>query len=199
MKNDLKIAQPQLVILYIVLVLLSFYHSFSAMSSLPSPQNNDDNADLGSGNGVKRISISLIPETFDLLDKLVEERGFHSRSQAVSEMVHQSVIDYHETLGDVVVAGTIMLVYDEGRPGLQEMIAGIQRQHISEVISSQRILLENIHTLEVLLVQGPGAKLKAICDELITCKGVQFGRLTVTSAILPPLHSSTSNTETESV
>ncbi len=169
------------------------------MPSLPSSQNTDDAADLGSRHGVKRISISLIPETFDLLDKLVEERGFHSRSQAVSEMVHQSVIDYHEALGDVVVAGTIMLVYDEGRPGLQELIARIQRQHISEVISSQRVLLENVHALEVLLVQGPGVKLKAICDELVTCKGVQFGRLTVTSAILPPIHSSSPDTETESV
>ncbi|MEM7698351.1 MAG: nickel-responsive transcriptional regulator NikR [Verrucomicrobiota bacterium] len=138
--------------------------------------------------GVKRVSVSLTHDTFAQLDQLVEDRGFQSRSQAISEMVHQSVIDFREELGEAVVAGTITLVYDEGRPGLQEELTEIQRRNIAEVISTQHVLLEKDHTLAVLLVQGPARKLKWICNELVTCKGVQFGRLTVTSTLLPPIH-----------
>jgi CopG family nickel-responsive transcriptional regulator len=48
--------------------------------------------------------------------------------------------------------------------------------------------LENLHSLEVLLVQGPGARLKKIADELIACKGVKHGNLNVTSTVLPPIY-----------
>jgi metal-responsive CopG/Arc/MetJ family transcriptional regulator len=37
-------------------------------------------------------------------------------------------------------------------------------------------------------VQGPGYRLKQIAAELIACKGVKHGYLTVTSTILPPIY-----------
>jgi CopG family nickel-responsive transcriptional regulator len=40
----------------------------------------------------------------------------------------------------------------------------------------------------VMLVQGPASRLKIIADKLITCKGVRSGKLTISSAILPPIH-----------
>jgi hypothetical protein len=40
----------------------------------------DDNND-----GVRRVTVSMPEETFQALDRLVGERGFDSRSQAVAE------------------------------------------------------------------------------------------------------------------
>jgi hypothetical protein len=59
---------------------------------------------------------------------------------------------------------------------------------IAEVISKQHVLLEDNHMMEVILVQGPASRLKAIADELITCKGVRSGKLTISSALIPPIH-----------
>ena len=42
--------------------------------------------------------------------------------------------------------------------------------------------------MHVILLQGPATRLKLIADELITCKGVRSGKLTISSAILPPIH-----------
>jgi CopG family nickel-responsive transcriptional regulator len=42
--------------------------------------------------------------------------------------------------------------------------------------------------LEVLLVQGPAAKLQAIANEMIALRGVVTGRLQLLAAALPPLH-----------
>ena len=39
---------------------------------------------------VSRISISLPEKLLSDLDRMVEERGFDSRSQAVDEMLHSS-------------------------------------------------------------------------------------------------------------
>ncbi|MGJ8678002.1 MAG: nickel-responsive transcriptional regulator NikR [Akkermansiaceae bacterium] len=138
--------------------------------------------------GIQRISISVRQSLYLALDKLVSERGFENRSQAISEMIHQSLIDHNEECGEQIMAGTITLFYDETKPGLNQEISAIQRENIAEVISSQHILLENNHTMEVMIVQGPANTLKMISDQLITCKGVKSGRLVLTSTIIPPIH-----------
>jgi len=137
---------------------------------------------------VKRISISLQPDLFEALDQITENRGFKSRSQALSEMIAQAATSHSEHLGREVVAGTITLVYDESKPGLLECLSQIQREHINEVLSSQHVLLDNNHTMQVLLVQGPAHQLREIKDELVACKGVRKGNLTLTSQLLPPIH-----------
>lgn len=147
--------------------------------------------------GVKRISVSLPPDVFTQLDRLVLDRGFESRSQAISEMIHQSVTEHYQERGDRIMAGTITLFYDEAKPGLLESLASLQRLHIDEVISSQHILLENDQTMEVMIVQGPARILKKVSDEFVTCKGVRSGGLTMTSALIPPIHPLPQPTETE--
>jgi len=137
---------------------------------------------------IQRISISIKDSVYRALDRLVEERGFGNRSQAISEMINQSFIEHSEEQGSKVMAGTITIFYDSSKPGLLEQLAEIERQSIAEVISSQHVMLENEHKMEVLLVQGPAGELKQIADRLITCKGVLSGQLVLTSTILPPIH-----------
>lgn len=138
--------------------------------------------------GVKRISISLPAAVYRELDNLVKARGFTNRSQAVAEMINASLIEHYKQRGSEMMAGTITLFYDESKPGLLQQLASIEREHINEVISSQHILLEQNHTMEVILVQGPARRLKLIADKLITCKGVKSGRLVMMSMLMPPIH-----------
>ncbi len=141
---------------------------------------------------VKRISASLLPEVYEMIDKIVEQRGFKNRSQALNEIITQSAASHSSYLGNQIVAGTITLVYDESKPYLLETLTQIQRKHINEVLSSQHILLDRNHTMQVLLMQGPATKLRTIKDELVSCKGVRKANLTLTSNLLPPIHTQNS-------
>lgn len=138
--------------------------------------------------GVSRISISLPEPLLRQLDTMILDRGFESRSQAVAEMIHQELAEHKQQLGEEVMAGTITLVYDHSTPGLQKQLADLQHRHLSEVISSLHVHLMHAHTMEVMLVQGPAARLQAIADRMLTCRGVITGRLSLTTAILPPVH-----------
>lgn len=135
-----------------------------------------------------RISISLPPSLATQLDRLVEARGFGNRSQAVREMIHGQLARYARESGQQVMAGTITIFYDESKPQLRNHLAEIQRRHLDEVISSQHVLLEGTQTMEVLVVQGPADTLQAIADELVSCKGVTTGGLSLSHSILPPIH-----------
>jgi CopG family nickel-responsive transcriptional regulator len=127
-------------------------------------------------------------ETFRALDRVVNERGFDSRSQAIAEMIHAQAAEHLGRIGIEVMAGTLSLVYDESKSSLLRDLSRICREHVAEVISSQHILLEDDHVLEVILMQGPARGLRDIANKLVTCKGVKSANLTMTPHLIPPLH-----------
>lgn len=137
---------------------------------------------------LRRVTISMTEDTFQALDRILTERGFDSRSQAISEMIHQQAAEHLGKIGTQIMAGTLTMIYDESKSSLLRDLSRVCREHITEVISSQHILLEEDHVLEVLLMQGPANTLRQIANELVTCKGVKSTHLTLTSHLLPPLH-----------
>ena len=147
------------------------------------------NAENDKNNGVQRITISLPQDTFEKLEDLVISGGWKNRSQVVAQLIRQDYIDSCEKKQDAVMAGTITLFYSEDQPGILNSITEIERKNIEEVISSHKVLLENNHMMEVLVVQGKVQKLHAIVDELLNLKGVEAGKLALTSTILPPIQS----------
>ncbi|MFT4901036.1 MAG: CopG family nickel-responsive transcriptional regulator [Lentimonas sp.] len=136
----------------------------------------------------QRISVSLPAHLAHALDKMVEQRGFRNRSQAIADMVEQSLIHHKQEDGNTIMAGTITLFYDSAQTGLLQKLALIEREHVEECISSQHVLLEGQFIMEVLLVQGPVQRLRALTDRMLTCKGVSSGGLTLTTKIIPQLH-----------
>jgi CopG family nickel-responsive transcriptional regulator len=143
--------------------------------------------------GVRRVTVSMTDETFQALDRLVQQRGFENRSQAVSEMIHQHAAQHLGKIGTEVMAGTLTIVYDESKSSLLRDLSRIFRDHIAEVISSQHVLLEDEFLLEVILMQGPARTLREIANKIITCKGVKTANLTLTPHLMPPLHMKSNN------
>lgn len=137
---------------------------------------------------VSRISISLPQELLHDLDRMVERRGFDSRSQAVNDMLHRSLVEHKHELGDDVMVGIIALFYNNAVPGLQKQLAELQVRHIDEVISSLHVHLMNNQTMEVILVQGPARALQMIADEMTSRRGVISGRIHLVAALIPQVH-----------
>ena len=137
---------------------------------------------------VSRISVSLPADLLTELDRMVESRGYDSRSRAIGEMVNYQLAEHKRSLGNEVMAGTLTLLYNRATRGLQGRLADIQYNHVAEVISSLHVHLNEDQMLEVILVQGPAAKLQAITHEMLAQRGVITGRLQLLAAVIPPLH-----------
>lgn len=144
--------------------------------------------DINAKSELTRISISLPERLLTEFDKMLDVRGFDSRSQAISELVSTQVTEHKKDIGQDIMAGTINLVYDHSIPGLINKLADIQHKYINEVISSLHINLVDSQTLEVVLVQGPTDTLNSITDQMLSCRGVMSGKLLISAAILPQLH-----------
>ena len=136
---------------------------------------------------IARFSVSLPESLLDELDTMVQRRGYQSRSQAVAALARDGLVEFATQLGTASVAGTISLVYDHTKKGLQARLAGIQHKYFLMVVSSMHVHLEDHNYMEVLLVQGPAQELRKLADELSTCRGVKTGKLNLTATAMPPL------------
>lgn len=136
-----------------------------------------------------RLSMSLPGDLFRQLDMMVEERGLPSRSQLIAELIRHALAEHEAfTRPEETLAGTITMVYRGDRGRVRHQLAQTQADYLKEVISSQHVFLEDDQSLEVLLVQGPASRLKALCDALRRVRGVHQLQLVTTTALLPPLY-----------
>jgi CopG family transcriptional regulator, nickel-responsive regulator len=137
--------------------------------------------------GVQRVTVSLPQGVYRKLEELVEAGNWKNRSQVLAQLVRQEFVESEAKNPEAVMAGTITLFYSEEQPGVLSRIAEIERKNIEEVISTHRVLLEKNYMIEVLVVQGRVRKLQTIVNELLNIKGVEAGKLALTSTILPPI------------
>jgi CopG family nickel-responsive transcriptional regulator len=135
-----------------------------------------------------RLSVSLPAELLAQLDAMVAERGLPSRSQMIAELIRHELAEHSERSPDAVLAGTVTLIYRADKGRVRQALAQTQLAYLKETISSQHVFLEDDQSLEVLLVQGPSARLRQLCDDLRRVRGVQQIKLVTTTALLPPLH-----------
>jgi CopG family nickel-responsive transcriptional regulator len=143
---------------------------------------------------VARLSVSLPAELLGRLDLLVSERALPNRSQFIAELIRHAVAADSASRSNTVLAGTITLIYRAASDRVREALAQVQSSYVIEIISSQHVFLENLQSLEVLLVQGPTKRLQGLCDELRQIRGVLQINLVTTTALLPPLHAHGSTT-----
>ena len=138
--------------------------------------------------GVNRISISLPEGLLRQFDEMVVQKGFESRSQAITDMIRNQLTEHRQHVGEDVMAGTINLVYDHSVTGLQRQLSDLSHEYIDEVISVLNVNLEQKQTMAVLLVQGPATRLKTIANRMNACRGVISAKLLMSAAIMPQLH-----------
>ena len=68
---------------------------------------------------ITRFSISMAGNLVKQLDDMVDASGFANRSQAVSKLVRDRLVEYRAGSGNQDIAGTVTLVYDHHKPKLQ--------------------------------------------------------------------------------
>ena len=130
---------------------------------------------------VTRIGISLEPELLKEFDDLVTGKGYTNRSEAIRDIIRFSLIDERWKDEEAEVVGTITIVYDHAKGSVQERLMSIQHDHHVNIASTVHLHLNQDQCLEVLLVWGKVREVKHLADEVISVKGVNFGKLTMTS------------------
>ncbi|TDO03357.1 nickel-responsive transcriptional regulator NikR [Sunxiuqinia elliptica] len=130
---------------------------------------------------VSRFGVSLEKELLDALDQYVEENHFANRSQAIRQLINRNIAE-KKWQCDNTVAGSVTLVYATSRHDIQNQISDFLQTYTTEVLSSQRFLLNDSQTMEIIAIKGIAHRLTELADRLITIKGMQHGKLSMSRA-----------------
>jgi len=129
-----------------------------------------------------RFGISLDERLLESFDSLIDKKGYANRSEAIRDLIRDSLVQDKWEGGKEQCVGTITLVYSHDTRELTDNLTEIQHDHHASVISTMHIHLDGHNCLEVLVVRGPGRDIRKIADRLIGTRGVKHGKLTVTTS-----------------
>jgi CopG family nickel-responsive transcriptional regulator len=125
-----------------------------------------------------RVAISIDKRLMDRFDALMDEKGFSNRSEAIRDLIRDALVDQEWAEGKEVV-GTITLVYNHHTRELSDNLNDLQHNYYGAIISNLHVHLDEHNCLEVMVVRGNSADVKALADRLIGTRGVVHGKLTM--------------------
>jgi CopG family nickel-responsive transcriptional regulator len=129
---------------------------------------------------VVRFGVSLSSELLAKFDKVIGEKNYMNRSEAIRDLIRDFLVGEEWEKGKEVV-GSLTLLYDHEVRGVDERLTDIQHSHHAHIISSMHVHLDERNCIEVLVIRGIAEEVKKIADSLISARGVKHGKLVMTS------------------
>lgn len=128
-----------------------------------------------------RFGISLEEDLLKRFDHLITRKGYANRSEAIRDLIRDSLVKREWEEGNREIVGAITLVYSHDTRELTDTLTDMQHHFHNSTVSSMHVHLDEHNCLEVLVVRGKANEIKKIADRLIGTKGVKHGKLVVTS------------------
>ncbi len=131
--------------------------------------------------GLTRFGMSLDERLLARFDRVIARKGYTNRSEAIRDLIRESLVREQWELGAERAVGTVTLVYDHEVPDLADRLMDLQHAHYRAIVSALHVHLDPHHCLEVLVLRGKSKDLKAIADRLIGTRGVKHGTFSATA------------------
>ena len=131
---------------------------------------------------LKRFGVSLEGDLLEGFDKLVADRGYTNRSEAIRNLIRDALVKRSWETGTASVAGAVVLVYDHHRRGLQTRLTRLQHASRRRIISTMHAHLDHDNCIELVLVHGKPPVLRSLADRLMATRGVKHGGIVLTTS-----------------
>jgi CopG family transcriptional regulator, nickel-responsive regulator len=128
-----------------------------------------------------RFGISMDDKLLENFDKLIEQKGYANRSEAIRDLIRAAQVELELEQEEKEGVGTVTLVYNHHVRDLSDKLTEQQHSHHDQIISALHVHLDAHNCLEVLVVRGKARDVRRIADELIGVKGVKHGKLVMTT------------------
>jgi len=128
-----------------------------------------------------RFGVSLEDRLLKRFDGVISRKGYANRSEAIRDLIRDSLVSEEWEDDDRETVATLTLVYDHGTHELTEKLTDLQHSFHQHVISAVHVHLDAHNCLEVLILRGRSGEIRKHAELLASVKGVKHGKLTMTS------------------
>ncbi|HET9552220.1 MAG TPA: nickel-responsive transcriptional regulator NikR [Anaeromyxobacteraceae bacterium] len=128
---------------------------------------------------IERIGVSLEAELLKQFDRLIEQKGYVNRSEAIRDLIRDALVqrEWSESSGGEERVAVATLVYDHDSASLAQKLAHIQHENHKAVVSALHVHMDEHNCLEVLVLRGRARDVIRMGEGLVSTKGVKYGKL----------------------
>jgi CopG family nickel-responsive transcriptional regulator len=133
-----------------------------------------------------RFSVSLEADLLEQFDRYCREGRYATRSEAVRQLLRDTLTSHSWAADAEDAAATLTLVYDHHKTHLAEKLLELQHRHNDMVVSTMHVHLDHDHCLEVIVLRGRATALQEMAAELRGLKGIRKGQFVLASTAATP-------------
>ncbi len=128
-----------------------------------------------------RFGVSMNSALLEKFDSLIKRKGYSNRSEAVRDLIRNTLVDDRWSRDDEPAVGTVTIIYNHHTRELSDKLTEQQHNHHHAIISTLHVHLDAHYCLEVVVIKGTTRRVRQIADELIGTRGVVHGKLMSTT------------------
>ena len=128
-----------------------------------------------------RFGVSLPRELVSAFDARIERAGYTTRSEAIRDVMRDYLVAGEWEADQGPVVGTVTIVFDHETRELSHALTDLQHHFHSAITCATHVHLDEHNCLEVIVVKGSAAQVRAIAERLISTRGVKHGKLVCTT------------------
>ena len=141
------------------------------------------------GDYMQRITVTLDDHLVKELDQLIAAGGYRNRSEAIRDLaragIRQAILETG-TAKECVAA--LVYVFDHTIKGLSRRLIALFHESHDISVAATQVPLNHTSGLEVAILKGPIARVRALAESVQAERGVQHGRLVIVPAAVEDEH-----------
>jgi len=127
-----------------------------------------------------RTGVSIDEDLLQQFDRLIARRGYKNRSEAIRDLIRESLVTEAVDRNKPVIA-TLSMIYDHHKPDLSNKLNAIQHHSHGNVLAATHVHLDADNCLEVVIMKGRSGEVQHLADHMLAMRGVKHGKLVVTA------------------
>jgi CopG family nickel-responsive transcriptional regulator len=101
--------------------------------------------------GLTRFGVSIPNSLLNDFDRLISQKGYQNRSEAIRDLIRDSLVTEEWKAGNREMVGAISLVYSHHTRELSRILTQMQHDHYKTILSTLHIHLDEHNCLEILV------------------------------------------------
>ena len=129
---------------------------------------------------MQRVTITIDDDLVAEVDEFIAQRGYANRSEAFRDLVrsgHEHAGDH--TIGNRQCIATLSYIYDHAARELPKRLTRDFHDHHDLAQTTLHVHVDHDSCLEVTVLRGRGAEVKAFAEHVIAERGVRHGHVVI--------------------
>lgn len=133
---------------------------------------------------MQRVTITLDDDLMNELDKLIEERGYQNRSEAIRDLARAGLGQANRSSDSRQPCfGVLSYVYDHASRDLARRLTSTFHHHHDLTVASMHVHLDQDNCLEIGILKGPTSEVQHFAEHVIAERSVRHGALQIVPQI----------------